>query len=172
MELPSTGTPTRWLTQDHLAALKALLPYIEDRRIKRRVKECVLGLSEQLSTELSRDAVAIAVDEPLNPLTERELELVQVLLAKGVQHNGLVPVLSTIEVGRALQILGELLARAKLAALDFEDQDGLEWVFDVASDYDQGVNRENVRRLENLVRSGLGLKYRLSFMPPFNSEPV
>jgi len=158
------------VTPQHIDALKVLLPYIEDRQVKRYVKDCVLGLSEQLAGALVREAAAVAISEPLNPLTEHELDNVQLLVAKGVQHNGLVPMLSTPEVGRTLQILGELLARARLSALDFKDQEALGWVFDVAAEADEGVNRENVRRLETLIRAGLGIPYRLDYLPPINSQ--
>lgn len=171
-QLPRIDVSNTWVTQDHIEALKALVPYIDDRTVKRRVKECVLGLTEQLTTELSREAVAISLDEPIAPLTENELQSLNTLMAKGVQHNGLVPALDTLQVGRSLQIMGELLARAHVSTIDFEDQEGLEWVFDMAAEAENGVNRDQVRRLENLVRAGLGLKYRLSFMSPFNSDPA
>lgn len=163
---------TTWLKQDHIEALSALIPYIEDRTVRRRVKEVTLGLTEQLTTQLSRDVVQHTVNEPLNPLTKSELTDIQTLLAKGVQHNGLVPELDTLRVGRTLQIVGELLARAHLSALDFDDQEGLGWIFDVAAEHEDGSNRENVRRVERVVRASMGLETRLVSMIPVNTQPT
>lgn len=161
---------TDWLNEQHLDALKALLPHITDRTVKRRVRECVLGLTTELTTRLTEEAVDTFAEEPIAPLTEKELTKLQALIAKGVQHNGIVPDLTSAEVGRSLQILSELLSRAHIGALDFEDQAGLEWIFDVAADAENGENRDNVRRVERLVRGGLGLTIRMSHVLPINEH--
>lgn len=162
---------TAWVRQEHIESLRALVPYIEDRTVRRHVKECVLGLSEELTATVSRDAVALAMDEPIAPLTEGELQAIQTLLAKGVQHNGLVPALDRLQVGRALQIVSALLARAQLAALSLDQQQGLEWVFDRAAEVGP-EHREEIRQLEQVVRGGLGLTVRVSHLPPPNALPA
>jgi hypothetical protein len=161
---------TTWLSEAHLDALYALVPYIEDRTVKRRIKELLLGLTEQYTAALSRAVVQDTLNEPITPLTRGELDAVQRLLAKGVQHNGLVPELDTLQVGRALQIVGELLVRVDAASLSQEDQAGLEWVFDVAADEDDGLNRAEVRRVERLVRAAMGLQVRMTHLSPINAQ--
>jgi hypothetical protein len=128
------------------------------------------GLTVQLTQQLTEDAGEELMSEQEVPLTESDLQDVNALLAKGVQHNGVFPELSAVRVGRALRVVSELLGRAAVGVLDLEDQEGLAWIFDVAADANEGVNRGNVRRLENLVRAGLGLDVRLTNYSPVNSE--
>lgn len=162
---------THWLRQEHLDTLRELLPYITDRTAKRRVRETLLGLSNDLAALLVTSATAELSQEPAVPLLESDLQDVQLLLGKGIQHNGLVPELSAVQVGRTLQITAALLTRAHIGALDLADQEELEWIFDVAADYDGGVRRQEVRRVELVVRGGLGLNVRLSHVPPLNNQP-
>lgn len=161
-----------WLKQEHLDALKDLLPELPDGRVKRRVRELVLGLSTELAHQLALEATAVGLEEPIAPLTENELQDIQALLAKGLLHNGLVPELSVTQVGRALQVTTELLQRAHVGALDLDDQAGLEWVFDVAYGEADPDTQTNVRRLEMLVRAGLGLTTRMLHYTPINELPA
>jgi len=159
--------PLTWIRQEHLDTLKALLPYITDRTAKRRVRETLLGLTTELTAQLMTQATGELAQDPVAPLLDSDLQDVERLLGKGVQHNGVVPELSAVQVGRALQVTSALLARAHIGAMTLGDQEELEWVFDVAADYDNGARRREVRNVEQLVRGGLGLTVRLStVMPP------
>lgn len=159
-----------WLKQEHLDLLKELLPEIEDRTAKRRFREMLYGLTVQLTQQLTEDATSEFMKEAEAPITESDLQEVNALLAKGVQHNGVFPELSAVQVGRALRVVSELLGRAAVATLDFEDQEGLEWVFDQAAAAHDGLNRANVRQLESRVRAGLGLDVRLLHYTPVNEQ--
>ena len=159
-----------WLKEQHLAVLLELLPAVENRTKKRLLRECVLGLTQELTAQLTHQATNTYFEEPVAPLREEELTAIQVLMAKGVQHNGLIPELSTGQVGRSLQVLGALLARAHIAFLDLEDQEGLQWIFDTAARVDNGVNEGQVRRVELLVRAALGLEVRLATSLSVNEQ--
>ena len=92
-------------------------------------------------------------------------------MAKGIQHNGVAPELTTVEVTRSLQIMTELLTRAHATTLSLEDADGLAWIFDQAAMVDAGINRKEVRRVEQLVRTAMGIELRLQTMLP-DDAPV
>jgi hypothetical protein len=161
---------TDWLKEEHVEFLKNLIPYLEQRADKRRARELLYGLTGQLTTRLAMQAGEEIMAEPESPLTSDDLAELNALLAKGILHNGLVPELSTVQVGRALKIFSELLGRASVSSIDLEDQEGLAWVFDMAADAQDGVNRGQVRRLELLVRAGLGLPHRLHSYVPINEQ--
>lgn len=164
---------TDWLKQEHLEFMQELIPHLEHRSDKRTATELLYGLTNQLTAQLSEHAAEAMMAERESPLVAEDLEELQALVAMGVQHNGLAPQFSAVQVGRALRVLSDLTARAAIGALDLEDQEGLAWVFDVAAVADEGVNRDNVRRLENLVRGGLGLELRLhNYIPVNEANPA
>lgn len=159
-----------WLRDQHISVLKTLLPNVQHRTDKRLLRECILGLTEQLNSHRSNEATELFAEEPVAPVVDTDLMALQSLLAKGVQHNGVIPELDAVQVTRSLQIMAELVGRAEVGALDHEDVAGLEWCFDVASQHDGGVNRKVVRRLEQLVRGGLGLGLRISTLTQINDQ--
>jgi hypothetical protein len=161
---------TQWLKQDHLNFLQRLLPYLEDRADQRLARELIYGLAQYLSLAIQSQASAAMMGESEDPVQTTDLDELNALVAKGVMHNGLVPDLSAVQVGRALRVLSQLLGRAAVSSLPVEDQEGLAWVFSVAASADDGVNREAVRRLERVVRAGLGLEYVLTDYEPVNQE--
>jgi len=163
---------TTWLSPRHLDALHTAAKTTTDLEVGRALRECLFALTQDFNRELLQVAVAALEADPMPPLLEDELRDLQQLLVKGVQHNGVIPKLSSLEVARALQIAADLQQRARMGQLDFEDQAGLEWVFDVAAEADNGINHNSVRRVEEVVRAGLGLGIRLDLLPPINEDPA
>jgi hypothetical protein len=162
---------TDWVTEEHVEVVKSLLPQIKGPKAKRLVRECVYGLTVLLTHKQYVKVNKVFAEDPDVPLTEQDLDNLQTLVVKGVSHNGVVPQLNALEVGRALQQVQHVLERARVV-LPTDDLYGLEWVFDLAADYHDGANAEAVRDLEKLVRAGLGLKHRLYYQFPINEEPA
>jgi hypothetical protein len=159
-----------WLRQEHVEWLGALLERLEAEEDRVVCRELLLGVSQDFLGALFGALTRTATTDPRVPLTRQELLDVQELVAKGVNHNGLVPTLDTVRVGQALQVVAELLARADLAALSQQDQYLLEWVFDVGAGAPAGPGVEAVRRVELQVRAALGLRARLLVPEPVNVD--
>lgn len=156
-----------WLTEAHLDAVKETLAVVQHPVTKRYLRDVYLGLSQDYAQRKVAESAQEYMHEPVAPLMEGDLVALQALLSKGIQHNGVIPEVDAVQVARSMQIVAELVGRAELAALTHEDREGLDWVFDVAADVTEGLNRKAVRRLEQLVRGamGLGLRY-----PPLGKD--
>lgn len=172
MELPNSDGPPHWLTQAHVEVVRTASALVKGRKDRELLREIVLGLTNQLSEQMLVQALALYTADPMGPMEVGELELIEKLVTKGVYQNGVAPQLSATEVGKAVRVLGELLARAHVGMLSLDDQAGLEWIFDVAAEAEYRVHEDDVRRIERLVRAALGLAHRLDQMPPMNEEPA
>jgi hypothetical protein len=161
---------TKWLKQDHVDFVHRLVPHLESKSDKRLARELVYGLTNDLTVALQVRSSKTMMEESEDPVVTTDLDELNALVAKGVLHNGLVPDLSAVEVGRALRVMAQLLGRAAVSSLSPEDQEGLAWVFDTAADAEGGVNRAAVRQLERVVRAGLGLEYQLTDYAPINAD--
>lgn len=143
----------------HLEVLNQLIQQTSSRIAKRKLRELLL-LVTQMYTATLHAAVTEQFREDLDvPLLEEDLLAVEKLMSKGILHNGVVPELSAPDIARAVAIMTTLCIRANCAVLDAEDQQFLEWMFDQAAEEPQ--QRATARKIEKIVRGGLGLEQRL-----------
>lgn len=143
----------------HLDVLNQLITQTPSRIAKRKLRE-VLLLMTQMYTSALHEAVTEQFREDLDaPLLESDLTAVETLMHKGILHNGVVPELSAPDIARAVAIVTTLCIRANCAVMDAEDQQFLEWMFDQAAE--EPEQRATARRIEKIVRGGLGLEQRL-----------
>lgn len=150
------------VSEGHLEALKRAMELAEDRAARKLLRECLYELSTAVSRQVTERAMEVMREDLTEPVLETDdLKLLDRLIAMGVQQNGLVPVLSTLQVGRAIGILGNLLGRAHVSVLEQEQMELLEAIFDHAAEHDPV--RKQVRELEMLVRGGLGLDQRVAW---------
>lgn len=149
------------VTEQHLDAVKRAMQGGDaiDRKL---LRECLYELSTSVSRRLVTHAVTVLQENHREPVVEEEdLLVVDQLVALGVQQNGLVPVLSTLEVGRALAVVSGLLIRASVSQLEQHHMELLEAVFDHAAEHEEVTAQ--VRELETRVRGGLGLDQRIAW---------
>ena len=152
-----------WVRHEHFDALSAAIVATTDTTTRRRLREIATILVQYTAQQVTDAGVAVALEARESPLVDDDLLAVKRLLAKGVQHNGVVPELDTYEVSRGLAVAADLLARAD-TPFAIDDLDCLEWSFTIAAGYDER-NQADVRRVEGLVRKGLGLGPKLTFSP-------
>lgn len=146
----------------HLEVLRGAIDCAGDAHDRKLLRECLYELSAAVSRRVSEQATEVLREEAGEAPAERsDLEVVDRLVSMGVQQNGLVPSLTTVEVGRALGILGHLLGRAHVGHLEQEEISLLEAVFDNAAEHSEV--RQQVRALELRIRGGLGLDQRISW---------
>lgn len=148
------------LTEKHIEALRSAIQKAESTSEKRALRDCLYELTASASKQLVNRAAEAMKEQAGEPVAEVEdLKLVDRLIALGIQQNGLMPTLSTVEVGRALGIVSNLLGRAHVAHLEQAEMELLEAVFDHAAEHDQVAKQ--VRELELRVRVAMGLDQRI-----------
>lgn len=144
----------------HLEILQQAIQQTSSRVGKRKLRELLL-LVTQMYTAALQDVATDQFREDLDtPLLESDLLAIEKLMQKGILHNGVVPELSAPDIARSVAIMTTLCIRANCAVMDTEDQDFLEWMFDQAAEGDP-EQRLQARRVEKIVRGGLGLEQRL-----------
>jgi hypothetical protein len=147
--------------ENHLVALRNAAEQTADSAERKLLRECLYELSGTVSRRVAEHATA-ALRSATEPMVETDdLQLIDRLVAMGVQQNGLVPTLSALEVGRALGVLGSLLGRAHVGHLEHEEITLLEAVFDHAAEHDEVTKQ--VRELELRIRGSLGLDQRIAW---------
>lgn len=147
----------------HIDILKQLIPQQSSRIAKRKLRELLLAVTHLHVSALTADVAEQFKADTEAPLLEADLLVVERLLQKGILHNGVIPELSAPEIARAVAIATTLCIRANCAVLSQEDQHFLEWMFDQAAE--EPSQRAMARRLEKIVRGGLGLEQRLVWNP-------
>lgn len=143
----------------HIDILKQLIPQQSSRIAKRKLRELLLAVTHMHVAQLNAEVAAQFQEDTEAPLLESDLLYVERLLQKGILHNGVIPELTAPEVARAVAMTTTLCIRANCSVLDAEDQLFLEWMFDQASE--EPSQRAQARRIEKIVRGGLGLEQRL-----------
>lgn len=143
----------------HIDILKQLIPQQSSRIAKRKLRELLLAVTHMHVAQLNAEVAAQFQEDTEAPLLESDLLYVERLLQKGILHNGVIPELTAPEVARAVAMTTTLCIRANCSVLDAEDQLFLEWMFDQAAD--EPSQRSQARRIEKIVRGGLGLEQRL-----------
>jgi hypothetical protein len=156
------------LTAEHFEALEEACATATDPRQRQYLREVRLICLQAVQGAELAESLEDTLADPEQPLTDEDLALLQGLLLKGVQHNGVVPELSALQVHRALRHFSALANRAATGVLTAEDLDFLEWIFDEAADIPR--QRRLARRVEGIVRGGLGLEQRLT--PPLPGGPL
>lgn len=150
------------VNESHLEVLREAIAVTPDSQGRRLLRECLYELSAAVSRRVSEQAAEVLREDASEAPVERsDLEVVDRLVSMGVQQNGLVPSLTTQEIGRALAILGHLLGRAHVGHLEQEEISLLEAVFDNAAEHSEV--RQQVRALELRIRGGLGLDQRIAW---------
>lgn len=147
----------------HLDALNQVIAGTTNRTLKRRLRELLLVVTQHYTAELQDDVIEQFRQDTEAPLMETDLLVLERLVQKGIQHNGVVPELTAPDIARSVAILTTLCIRANCAVLDAEDQHFLEWMFDQAAE--EPSQRATARRIEKIVRGGLGLEQRLLWNP-------
>lgn len=147
------------LTIAHLDVLEAAIAETTSRTAKRKLREVLLVATQQVTDQLHQSVKQHFQSDAEAPLLEEDLQLVEQLMHKGVMHNAVIPELSAPDIARAVAIVTTLCIRANCSALEVEDQHFLEWMFDQAAE--EPSQRAQARRLEKIVRGGLGLEQRL-----------
>lgn len=160
------------IDQAHLDALATVLQTVTAPGPRRKLKECLVVLTN-LHTQAQSERAYTALTEQggEQPLEERDLDIVHCLLAKAIEHNGLVPVLGAVDMARGVGVVTALLERARAGALSAEQDELLLWLFDQAQDSGDANHRRQVRRLEESVRGGLGIPQRLAG-GGFHNQPL
>ncbi len=161
----------RWISDDHIHALIDALAKAEEP-YRSRLREVLVSVTA-LHTEALHHEVneAIAEDDaPFN--TADDVAVIETLLSKGLMHNGVVPTMTIPEIARAADLTAQLITRARVGRMSFEDQDLLEWVFDQGANAYEQANFHPVRNLEKRVRGGLGLDPRIAFLPNLPHDPA
>lgn len=149
------------VTEQHLDAVKRAME-TDNAHDRKLLRECLYELSTSVSRRLVEHATEVLRENHAEPAVEEDdLRAVDQLIALGVQQNGLVPVMSTLEVGRALGVVSWLLIRASQSQLEQEHMELLEAVFDHAAEHPEVTKQ--VRELEMRVRGGLGLDQRIAW---------
>lgn len=148
----------------HLDVINQAIAGTKSRVEKRRLREILLILTQAYSKQLHQHVKSEFTKDLEAPLIESDLDAIDRLMTKGIQHNGVLPELSATEVARSVSIVTTLLVRAN-AALDQEDLSLLEWMFDQAAQ--EPEQRRMVRKLEATVRLGLGIEQR----PVWDHDP-
>lgn len=144
----------------HLETLETLIGQTTNRTMKRRLKELLLIVTQLHTNAMYARVLDQFAQELEAPMLEEDLQVLERLMHKGVLHNGVVPELTAPQVSRAVAMLTTLCVRANVGILEAEDQQFLEWMFDQAADADP-EQRVQARRVEQIVRGGLGLEQRL-----------
>jgi hypothetical protein len=170
-----TPLPTRpWLSEAHLEALLELLevqptghPYVP------LLIELAVGLTQEFAASPLTELLGALRARPEPPLTHQDLFDLQLLVEKGVAHNGVIPALDTLRVARALQHWAELSERADAAAGCLAALHELEAVFDLASYQLEQDAYGRLRGLESNVRRALGWHPRQYLdLVPYNEYPA
>jgi hypothetical protein len=141
----------------------------KDRSARRRLQEIAAILVQVTTNQVAELGLAVALEDREPPLITTDLDTVRRLVTKGVQHNGRVPELSTLEVARGLAVASELLHRATVE-LTIDERAGLEWCFSVAADHG-GAPQADVRRIEARVSQAMGYEQRIT-MSPFTPDEI
>ena len=157
-----------WVRHEHFDALSDAIGATTDTTARRRLREIATILVQFTTQQVTEAGVAVALEGREPPLIDEDLLAIKRLLAKGVQHNGVVPELDTGEVSRGLAVAAGLLARAEIQ-LTIDDLECLEWSFAIAAGYDERYQAD-VRRVEGIVRRALGLGAKLTFAPITSEE--
>lgn len=150
------------LTGEHLDALSAAVA-ASSGPDRRRLQDVLLWATTRYTAARMAEAVDTmhSLREP--PLELPDLQAVETLMRKGMQHNGVIPELRAGEVTRSVAVVTELLQRAQAAVFTQEDQEVLTWVFDAAAQ--DSDRRPFVRGVERKARRGLGLTERPVWTP-------
>jgi len=150
------------MTDPHVAVLHRALTWAPEPSDRRLLREVLYELLSARNAATNRQATAALLAESEPSWIEGDRVLVEVLVSKGIMHNGLVPDLTGVEVQRAINhVHAALLSRRPLdpdAILVLDD------VFDHATAH-PGASVQLLRTVERQVRSGLGLEQRLAWNP-------
>lgn len=153
------------MTGEHVETLAAVLHTLPAGPERRRLQELLVWVTNAYTAQLAEQARVALSQEQDRPLVHSDLLVVEQLMRKGIQHNGVVPELSAPDVARGVSIITGLLSRSAASTLTQEDQEVLQWVFDTAAQDPQRT--PFVRRVESMVRAGLGVEQR----PVWNHNP-
>jgi hypothetical protein len=161
----------RWITDDHVHALIEALSLVQEP-YRARLREILITVTA-LHTESLHHTVREATSREDTPFTTAEdVQVIETLLSKGLMHNGVVPTMSIPEIARAADLTAQLITRARIGHLTFDDQELLTWVFDQGANAYEQSNFMLVRHLEHRVRGGLGLEPRIAFLPNLPHDPA
>lgn len=148
----------------HLDVINQAIAATKSRVEKRRLREVLLLLTQAYSKQLHQHVRTEFAKDLEAPVVNEDISAIDLLMTKGIQHNGVLPELSATEIARSVSIVTTLLSRAN-ATLDQEELSILEWMFDSAAQ--EPEHRQLVRRVESTVRFGLGIEQR----PVWDSDP-